>query len=173
MAMGAMQAACRHSPSYSDIKVDKDGSLANSNAARPQPEPSVEAANPLVPLPGSSAGVDPSASPSGTAPSFLDTKTGQIKNLPLYPGAKVRGLQFGPMNGTTQATLQALTRAPFEKVTAFYDQVIRENGWIIDDSSREPNSYTWQLRRGQSDRAAIRVDKDQIGRVTIALARAG
>jgi hypothetical protein len=190
-----IQPGCRQTPSYSDIKVDKGGGLANTNAAAPQARPSIQQENPLAPAPDSSLAPAPdssiapnpdsgtasapestpspdaSVSASSTAPSYLDQKTGQIKNLPLYPGASARGLQYGPINGTSQVTVQARTRAPFEKVTAFYDRVVKENGWIIDDNSREQNSYVWQLRRSEGDRAAIRVDRDQLGRVTIGLAR--
>jgi hypothetical protein len=101
----------------------------------------------------------------------VDQKTGQIKNLPLYPHARLRGLRYGPINGTSQVSVRAITRAPFEKVTAFYDQVVKENGWTIEDNGRDANSCTWQLSRGADNRAAIRVDKDPLGRVTISLAR--
>jgi len=178
-------ASCSRTPSYSDIKVEKGGSLANANTARPQTAPSTEPADPLAPVPGSSPAVpasslmpvpgssawpDPSASPAAT-PAYLDQKTGQIRNLPLYPRAKVMGVQYGPIGGIPQVTLQAMCRGPFEKVTAFYEKVIKDNGWIVDDNSRGSNSYTWQLSRGQTDRAAIRVDQDQLGRVHIGLAR--
>jgi hypothetical protein len=162
---------CRHTPSYSDIKVDKSGSLANSNAARPEAEGSTDSGNPLAMIPQASPVPDASAGPGPAPPSFLDPKTGQIRNLPLYPGARVRNVQFGPINGTPQVTVQAFVRAPFERVTAFYDQAVKENGWTIDDNSRDADSYVWQLSRGQTDHAAIRVDKDQLGRVTIGMAR--
>jgi hypothetical protein len=178
--------ACRHTPSYNDIKLEKDGSLANANASRsdsgsangesnPQgatPASPLEAAPnaPLVPVPDSSPAPGASAA-AGPTPAYFDPKTGQIKNLPLYPGAKVRRVQYGPINGTPQVSLAALSTAPFEKVTAFYDKVVKDNGWTVDDSGRGENSYSWQLSRGQTDRAAIRVDKEPMGRISISLAR--
>src|SRR5262245_2330182 len=175
---------CSHSPSYSDIKVEKGGSLANANTARPQTVPSAGQADPVAPVAGSSPAAaasslplpdfspstGPSASPTAT-PAFFDQKTGQIRNLPLYPRSKVMGVQYGPINGTSQALMQAICTAPFEKVTAFYEAVIKDNGWIVEDNSRGANSYIWQLSRGQTDRGAIRVDKDERGYVHIALAR--
>jgi hypothetical protein len=163
--------------------LEKDGSLANANAGRQ--EPGSATGNPLAapdpslaPLPDSSVVPNPGSSDSsqaspapGPTPSYFDPKTGQIRNLPLFPGAKVRKIQYGPINGTPQVTLQAMTRAPFEKVTAYYDKVVKDNGWAIDDSGPGENSYSWQLSRGQTDRAAIRVDKEPLGRTSISLAR--
>jgi len=169
-----MLPACHHNPSYNDIKLEKAGSLANANGGRPEAGSSspLEAApnSPLVPVP------DPSQAPgssafSGPTPAYFDPKTGQIKNLPLFPGAKVRKLQYGPINGTPQVSLAAMSTAPFEKVTAFYDKAVKDNGWSIDDNSRGEKTYSWQLSRGQTDRAAIRVDKEPMGRISISLAR--
>jgi len=174
---------CRSSPSYSDIKVDKSGALVNSNTARPETQPPIESQpqNETQPLidPASSPGSLPdplatpeaSATPTSAPPSFVDPKTGQIKSLPLFPGAKVRGLRYGPINGLNQVTLQAVTRAPMDKVTAFYDQVVKQNGWTVDDNSRGADTYTWMLSKGQNDRAAIRIDRDRLGRTDISLAR--
>jgi len=166
LALSAALGGCRHTPSYNDIKVDSHGSTANSNAARP--EPSFEPANPIG-IPGAAPSPEASANPTAT-PNFLDPKTGRIRDLPLYPGAKPMGVQYGPIGGITQITLQAVTRAPFENVTAFYDKVVKDNGWTIDDNSRDTNSYTWQLSRGRSEHGAIRVDREQ-DRVNISLAR--
>src|SRR5262249_27374853 len=141
----------------------------DSLAAAPGSSPAAPAPS-FIPDPGSSPSPDPSASPAAT-PSYFDQKTGQIRNLPLYPRAKVMSVQYGPINGAPQVMLQAMCREPFEKVTAFYEAVIKDNGWIVDDNSRGTDSYTWQLSRGRTDRAAIRVDKDQLGRVHIGLAR--
>jgi len=124
----------------------------------------------LLPVPDSSqASGDPAV--AAATPAYFDPKTGQIRNLPLFPGAKVRKVQYGPINGTPQVTLAALSAAPFDKITAFYDKVVKDNGWTIDDSGRGENSCTWQLSRGRTDRAAIRVDKEPLGRVSISLAR--
>jgi len=89
----------------------------------------------------------------------------------MFPHARLRSIRYGHIAGVTQVALQGFTKAPFEKVTAFYDLVVKENGWKIEDNGREANSYTWQLTRGQDDRASIRVDKDPLGRVVISLAR--
>ena len=179
--------SCSHSPSYSDTKANKGANPADSNAARSEAGPSIEQVNPPAPspspppafpdssstlIPGSSPRLEGPASPSPTGtPAYLDPKTGRIKDLPLYPHAKVMGLQYGPIGGVSQVTLQAMIREPFEKVTAFYDKAVKDNGWTIDDNSRGVNSYTWQLSRGATDRAAIRIDKNEIGRVSISLAR--
>src|SRR5262249_40420007 len=125
-----------------------------------------EPANPIE-IPG--AAPSPEASASRT-PNFLDPRTAQIRNLPLYPGARAMSVQYGPIGGITQITLQASTRAAFEDVTAFYDKVVKDNGWTIDDNSRDTNSYTWQLTRGRTEHGAIRVDREQ-DRVNISLAR--
>ena len=186
----ALLPACRHTPSYNDIKVEKDGTVANSNSG-PTGGPAGAGAstgpgNSLAPMPASSAEQEPNSSllpvpdssqssgdpaVAAATPSYFDQKTGQIRNLPLFPGAKVRKVQYGPINGTPQVTLAALSTAPFDKITAFYDKVVKDNGWTIDDSGRGENSWTWQLSRGQTDRAAIRVDKEPLGRVSISLAR--
>jgi hypothetical protein len=89
----------------------------------------------------------------------------------MFPHARLRSIRYGPIGGTTQVALQGFTKAPFERVTAFYDQVVKQNGWTIEDNGREANSYTWQLSRGRDEHAAIRVDKDPLGRVVISLAR--
>jgi hypothetical protein len=169
--------ACSHTPSYNDIKVDKGGGLANANTGIPQTAPSQGPATPLAPdagslspLPDLSASAEQSASPI-IPPSSLDQRKGRIRDLPLYPGAKVRRLQYGPISGVLQVSIQAVTRAPFERVVAFYDQAVKDNRWIIDDNSRDADSYIWQLSRGQTDHGAVRIDRGQMGRVFISLAR--
>src|SRR5215470_15107607 len=102
-----LQPGCRHTPSYDDIKVDKSGSLANANATYPQLKPSIDQEKPTLPTPDSSPAAAPDSAPtavpeytpspdtssgaSSALPSYVDQKTGQIKNLPLYPHAKLRG----------------------------------------------------------------------------------
>src|SRR5260370_42166855 len=86
----ALLPGCRHTPSYSDIKVDKGGGVANTNEARPESERSIESGAPLAAIPDSSPLPDLSASPGSIPPAYFDAKTGQIRNLPLYPGSKGR-----------------------------------------------------------------------------------
>jgi hypothetical protein len=148
---------CGHKPSYSQIDTDQSGRASNQNA------PASSSAEKPVQLP------DPSATPLETAPqaapnqaagvpppSFFDSKSGQIKDLPSYPRARRVRLGFGPMSGFETMILQLTTRDPIDKVVAFYDQAIKSNGWSVVENSHETNNYQWTLLK-ESGQGVIQI----------------
>ncbi|HKV40495.1 MAG TPA: hypothetical protein VJX67_14875 [Blastocatellia bacterium] len=140
---------CGPRPSYSDIQVDKNGGLANQPAASPE---GVGVPRQSPGLPQTGAGIPP--------PAFLDDRTGQIKDLPLYPRSKLINSQYGPVNGYNTMMLRAETGDPFEKVTGYYDQILKSNGWRIDNNNRGEGSFSWELLKGASDHGGVQVTQD-------------
>jgi hypothetical protein len=143
---------CGPKPSYSGIQVEKNGGMANQKVARGTGEGSVAVPGQSPALPQPEVGFSP--------PPFLDGKTGRIKDLPIYPGAKLINSQYGPVNGYNTVMLRAQTNAPFDKVTGFYDQILKTNGWSVDNSNRGEGVSAWELIKGDTDRGGVQVSED-------------
>jgi hypothetical protein len=169
-----MAGGCGHKPSYSQMETDQSGKASNQNAV------ASSAAEKPVPLPDPSAQPleitpqDPRNQQAGVPPpSFFDSKSGQIKDLPSYPRARRVRLGFGPMSGFETMILQLTTRDPIDKVVAFYDQAIKSNGWSVVENSRDTNNYQWTLLK-QSGQGVIQIALQTQGRpvVYVSLQRA-
>lgn len=139
--------ACGKKASYSDIKVDSNGSLAGQPTPAQRTMPSV--------APGEQGnGVK--------TPDFYDTSTGQIKDIPMFPGAKRDNFQFGPVSGYQTVMIRAKTRAPFDTITKFYDEELKKHGWSITENNRSKENFSWTLSRGDSTTANVVVSNDTL-----------
>ena len=160
-----LNAACGHKPSYSQIDTDQAGKASNQNAAassvatKPSqlpdsqpPETSPQAA------PTQAAGVAP--------PSFFDSRTGQIKDLPSYPGSRRVRIGFGPVSGFESMGLLLSSRDPFDKVVAFYEQAIKSNGWTVVENSRADNTCQWTLSK-EAGQGVVQVTTQPQGRPVV------
>jgi len=153
-------AGCGHKPSYSEIEPDNSGKAANQNSS-----PSNGADKPADPAGAAARLAETAPEPENQQkpilpPPFYDSATGQIKDLPSYPGARRTNIQYGPVNGFDTMLLRMRSKDPFEKVVAFYDQAVKKNGWTIVDNSRDPNKYQWTLLK-ESGQGMIVIAKEE------------
>ena len=136
-------ASCGPKAPYSDIKTDRTGGLAGQ---------------------GNRAGQSASTMPNTPAtpiepPAFFDPASGQIKDLPMYPGSKRETMQFGPISGYENLTTRFRTGANFDAVTKYFDQVATRMGWTVVANNRGTDNYSWQLSKGVDDLAQVSVAK--------------
>jgi len=47
-----------------------------------------------------------------------------------------------------------------EKITAFYEQVIKANKWTVVDKLIDPELSEWVLKKGEENSAKVQVKKD-------------
>jgi hypothetical protein len=150
----ATGSACQHKPSYADIKINQSGGLAtedNNTVAN-----ALAAAN-ATPTAGQPGGQNADSRPE-PIPAFFDQKTGQIKDLPLIPHSKVTALQYGPYGIYTSMSMQAKTAVPFDKVTEFYDNAVKSEGWKVVSNDRDGDAFIWRLAKGDEG-ATVQVSK--------------
>jgi hypothetical protein len=93
-------------------------------------------------------------------PPFLDTVTGQIKDLPSYPLANRVNIQYGPIQGQDTATLMLETGDTMDKIVAFYEKAIKSNGWTVSDKLRDQELSNWTLKKGSDSEAKVEVRKN-------------
>jgi hypothetical protein len=162
--------ACKHKPAYSDIDANKTSRNQNQNggteatAAQPAPgeSPAAPASQPSPAAP---------QRPSFQSPSFLDATRGEIKDLPSYPSAQRVNVQIGAVQGVNTATFVFTTRDPMDKITAFFDQAIKNNHWTVTDKMIDPELSEWTLEKAKDNSAKVRATKDQTGRINIIIIR--
>ena len=58
-------------------------------------------------------------------------------------------------------TLALKTTDPMDKITAFYERVIRDNKWTVIDKIIDPEFSEWSLKKGEDNSAKVQVKKDQ------------
>lgn len=153
---------CSHKPAYSDIDTTKSannnraGSPSNSSASA-EPQNSTPAATPSN---GNSQAPPAQASTAAALPSFLDPKTGVLKDLPQYPRAHRLSVQYGPMQGVNTFSAALKTTDPMDKIAEFYERVIKENKWTVVDKVRDPEFSEWTLTKANDNSAKIQIKKD-------------
>ena len=160
----AALAACSHKPAYSEMDANRTARNQNHNQNQNQNSegqstastpPAVEP--PAAPEP---AHVPPPA-PAVKPPSFMDQRTGGIKDLPSYPPAYRVNIRIGPLQGVNTISLALKTTDPMDKITAFYERVIRDNKWTVIDKIIDPEFSEWSLKKGEDNSAKVQVKKDQ------------
>jgi hypothetical protein len=149
----------RSKPAYSDINTNQAGRSENQNggqqAAAPadagggQGKPSDAQPQPAPPQPD-----------KFRIPAFMDQATGEIKDLPNYPRAVRRNIQYGPNQGLDTMSLLLETGDGMDKIAEFYEKAIKSNGWTVSDKVRDPEISQWTLKKGKDDEAKIEVKKD-------------
>ena len=114
--------------------------------------------------------------PVQTAPvkpaSFWNQTTGEIKDLPSYPGGARMNMQYGPINGVDSAMIMMITVDPLEKVASYYDKSVKSAGWTVAERMIDPGIYKVKLKKGDLDEALVQVEKDaQTGNQRITISR--
>lgn len=158
-------AGCKHSPAYSDMDANRSAKVENKNSGEQASATTPEA----VPAPSAPA---PQPSRQFKPPTFLDTASGTIKDLPIYPGARRTNQIVGPAEGTNAATIVLTTSDPMDKIAAFYEQAIKSNKWVVVNKVIDPDVSDWTLKKGEDDNAKVSVNRDsKTGRITIFMVR--
>lgn len=177
MVLVAACAGCGHRPAYSDIDTSKSSANQNQNSsaqATTAPPVTVQPGFAPVPVPGAAqpANAPPGAAQSFKRPSFIDPVKGDVKDVPNYPGAHRVNIQFGPVEGSTVASLVLQTNDSMDKISAFYEQAIRNNKWTVTDKLLDPELSEWSLKKGEENSARVQIKKDpQSQRMNIIIVR--
>lgn len=170
-AVFGASAGCAHKPAYSDMDTGKsprnqnqnNNQSADSQASAPTPAAEQPAADVAQPAPATAA---------ANRPSFLDEAKGEIKDLPSYPNAYRVSLRVGPIQGVNTMSLGFTTTDPMDKISAFFERVIRDNKWTVSDKIIDPELSEWILAKGADNSAKVQVKKDQrTGAMTIVIVR--
>jgi len=167
----AMTACGPSKPAYSDINTNQAARSDNKNSN----EQATASADP-----GAAQGQQPGAQPQPAQPgseqfkipAFMDQNTGEIKDLPNYPRAIRRNVQYGPAQGKDTMSLLLETSDAMDKIADFYEKAIKSNGWTVSDKVRDPEMSEWTLKKGKDDEAKVEVKKDpRSNSMYIAIAR--
>lgn len=151
-------AGCVHKPAYSEMDANRTASTQNNNQPVNAEEP---AATPNSAEPAAPPAPSAPPTPSIKNPSFLDQASGEIKDLPSYPRAYRVSARIGPMQGVNSMSLGLRTGDPMDKITAFYEKVIKDNKWTVTDKIIDPELSEWSLKKGESNSAKVQVKKDE------------
>ena len=157
VAAGLGAAACgRHAPAYKDINTNQPAvtapqSPATTNESAPAPSATAGQASPTA----------PSSSPAFRMPAFMDVAKGYPKDLPNYPRAARINLQYGPYENTDTFSIAMLTGDPMDKIAAFYDQVVKSNGWTVSNRQVDSEYSEWVLKKKEDNDAKVTVQKDK------------
>ena len=65
------------------------------------------------------------------------------------------------MQGVNSMSLGLRTGDPMDKITAFYEKVIKDNKWTVTDKIIDPELSEWSLKKGESNSAKVQVKKDE------------
>lgn len=97
----------------------------------------------------------------------------EVPGLPAYPGAtrtKLETSTVPTVDWSRKTKVELETRDTFEKVKAFYQKVIRENGWQMAGVSEEDGEVGWKLVKDGAV-AEVRIEQKGRKRVEIKLER--
>ena len=154
-------AACSHKPSYSEMDANRTARNQNQNQ-NSESQPTASTPPPSVePPPATQPAPVPPPAPAVKRPSFMDQAKGDIRDLPSYPRAYRVNIQVGPIQGVNTMLLTLKTTDPMDKITAFYERVIKNNKWIMIDKIIDPEFSEWSLKKGEDSSAKVEVKKDQ------------
>lgn len=164
--------ACKQKPAYSDMQLGPGGSNNQNTASQPDSSLNANAGEAETAQGDSNSQTQANAPSEVKWPSFIEQSTGKIKDLPAYPNAFITNAQYGPQKGLDTALVALQTRDAFEKVTAFYDNAIKSNGWTLVSENRDSEYYKVEFIKGQNNRGAVQIQKDsRTGTVSIGLTR--
>jgi hypothetical protein len=146
--------ACGHHPAYQDINTNQPAKAEPQSSGAPgAPEASAGA-------PAGQAAA-PTQAPAFRAPAFMDKAKGYPKDLPIYPAATIINVQYGPRENIDVYSVAMQTHDPMDKITAFYDKLVKSNGWTVANRTIDPEYSEWMLKKADDDEAKITVQKDQ------------
>jgi hypothetical protein len=156
----AALAACSHKPSYSEMDANKTARNQNQNQ-NSESQPTAATPSAVEPPAATQPTPPPPPAPAVKRPLFMDQAKGDIKDLPSYPRAYRVNMQVGPVQGVNTLLLTLKTTDPMDKITAFYERVIKDNKWTVIDKIIDPEFSEWSLKKGEDSSAKIQVKKDQ------------
>ncbi len=154
-------------PAYNDINTNQPAK------SEPQSPATTNAPDPAA---GATAGQSaPAAVPSFEMPPFMDKAKGYPKDLPNYPQAATINVMYGPQQDAQVFSIAMQTHDAMDKIAAFYDQVIKSNGWKVSNRMVDSEYAEWVLKKGDTDEAKVTVQQDKTrGRgLVIVAARSG
>ena len=160
-AVGLSVTACGpRKPAYSDINTNQPARPeAPATASEPAQNPAGGAAAPAQ---------TPPAQPTVfRMPAFMDASKGDPKDLPNYPQAATVNLQYGPNGDIDTYSVSLRTGDAMEKITGFYDQMLKSNGWTVASRLVDPEYAEWVLKKSDSDEAKVTVQKEKQGNTFI------
>lgn len=155
----AALAGCAHKPAYSEMDANRASGTRNQNQNQNGEGHSTASTPPAVEPPAAALGPPPA--PAVKRPSFMDQAKGDIRDLPSYPRAYRVNMQIGPIQGVNTMLLTLKTTDPMDKITAFYERVIKDNKWTVIDKIIDPEFSEWSLKKGEDSSAKVQVKKDQ------------
>jgi hypothetical protein len=150
----AVLSGCARKPAYSEM--DPAGAARNRNLNRNGEGQST--------LPGSGTGAaQPAQTPLAPfkSPTFLDQATGGIVDLPTYPNARRLNIQLGPVQGLNTMSLVYGTEDSMDKISAFYEKVIKQNKWTVSDKTIDQEFSEWSLKKGEDNIAKVQIKRDE------------
>jgi hypothetical protein len=157
VATGLSAAACgRHVPAYKDVNTNQPTQAAPQSSATPN-----------EPAPAQPATTGQTSQPATTPPqalripAFMDVAKGYPKDLPNYPQAARINLQYGPYGDIDTFSIAMQTRDTMDQIAAFYDQVIKSNGWTVANRQIDPEYSEWVLKKKEDNEAKVTVQKDK------------
>jgi hypothetical protein len=144
-----------------------------ADAPTPPPDAPAAAGNEEAPPVGLQPPATNSAPPSAmNPPSFWNPTTGEIKDLPSYPGGSRMNVQYGPLNGMDTGFIMLTTMDSMEKIAAYYDKAIKAQGWTVANKMADQEMYKVQLKKDANNEAIVQVEKQpQTKQLRIVLTR--
>ncbi len=97
----------------------------------------------------------------------------EVPELPAYPGATRTKLETSTVptaEWTRKTKVELEVRDSLENVKAFYEKVIRDNGWQVAGVLEQGDKVGWKLMK-DSAVAEIRIEREGRKRVEIRLER--
>ena len=160
----AASGGCAHKPAYSDLNTNKSSRDQDQNKNQ-----SVEGGQTSAPAPAAEQQppadvAQPATAPAAAPfknPSFLDEAKGEIKDLPSYPNAYRASVRVGPIQGVNTMSLSLTSKDAMDKISAFFERVIKDNKWTVSNKIIDPELSEWSLAKGPDNSAKVQVKKDQ------------
>jgi hypothetical protein len=158
IAAGLSAAACRpHAPAYKDVNTNQPAPQPSATSPATTNEPASAQSAPA----GQASPAAPAQPQAFRLPSFMDAAKGCPVDLPNYPSGARMNLQYGPSQDLDTYSIALKTQDPMNKITAFYDQVVKSNGWTVTNRQVDPEYSEWVLKKKDDNEAKVTVQKDK------------
>jgi hypothetical protein len=144
-------------------------SAPSSTGPAAQPSgPAAQQSRPEAPAPGGTS------EPKFSVPEFMNGARAEPRDLPGYPRARKGQVRFGPYQDKQIFAATLTTRDSMDRVAAFYDDVLKSNGWKVSSRIVDPEYSEWIFRKDNDaeDEGKVVVQKEPSGNgLTISIAR--
>ncbi|MFY9610285.1 MAG: hypothetical protein WAU45_16930 [Blastocatellia bacterium] len=165
---GSVVGCARKPPAYSNINANASRPSGETQASSVDPASGADTGGSPAAPPDQTPGGAPAQPPSGGStqpapfkvPAFLDTQKGEVRDLPSYPSGQRLSIQYGPVPGGEMASLVLTTSDTMDSLAAFYDKVIKSNGWEVTVRNRDPEYSTWRLKKGDKEEGGVTIKRD-------------